>query len=170
MGGCGLAGIFTLQTSFLHQPNRMGEQLFVPLSSPPPLCIHTRSSASVHWQNAVCPAPSVTPGCPEGYETRVNFFPWCCTDRTAVMSRLPAEASRGCSLASLQGRCTAPAVGTARGLPCAPEHGSGARERYPTKLAPVTSSDTAWLCCGLGSRGWKQPPGSLWQRDGCCGC
>lgn len=54
--------------------------------------------------------------------------------------------------------------GTAQGLPSSPEHDSGARERWPTKLAlpPLTLL-------------WPQMPGleaaigSPWQCDGCCG-
>lgn len=110
--GCGLADIFTLQTSALHRSNRMCEQLFafIPLSSPPPLCTNTCSSAPTPLLKGVCPAPSVTPSSPEGYETRVNSFPgvvqtalrWC-----EGSQQRPAEAARS-------PRCRA----GARRLPC----------------------------------------------------
>lgn len=89
LGAPGPSWAVALQTSSLSRllscigpTKRVSSCLPSSLSPPPPpLCTNTCNSASAHLQNGVCPAPSVTPSSPEGYETRVNFFPWCCTDR-----------------------------------------------------------------------------------------
>lgn len=86
---------------------------------------------------------------------------------------MPAAASRGCSLPSLQGQCSVPAMLQLRDSPPARLRCQGKLSHKACfGLALVASSGTAWLCCGLSSRAGSShsaAPGSVMDAGGASG-